>query len=51
MKVANFVAIGLSLGAMAAIQAPAYAETKLKDFDGTWQGSGTDRSTPFEWLR
>jgi hypothetical protein len=48
MKVANLVAIGLSLCAMAAVRAPAYAETKLTDFGGTWQGSGTDRSTPFE---
>jgi hypothetical protein len=24
------------------------AETKLTDFNGTWQGSGTDRSTPLE---
>ena len=24
------------------------AETKLTDFNGTWQGGGTDRNTPFE---
>jgi hypothetical protein len=48
MKVANFIAIGLLLCATAAIRAPAHAETKLTDFGGTWQGSGTDRSTPFE---
>jgi hypothetical protein len=48
MKAANFVAIGLSLYMMAAIRTPAYAETKLTDFGGTWQGSGADRSTPFE---
>jgi hypothetical protein len=48
MKVANVVAIGLSVFAIAPIPAPAYAETKLTDFADTWQGSGTDRSTPFE---
>jgi hypothetical protein len=48
MKVANFVAISLSLCAMVALRTPAYAETKLTDFGGTWQGVGTDRSTPFE---
>ncbi len=26
----------------------ARAETKLTDFNGTWQGDGTDRNTPFE---
>jgi hypothetical protein len=26
----------------------AHAEPRLTDFDGAWQGSGTDRSTPLE---
>jgi hypothetical protein len=31
-----------------ATAAPAAAETKLTDFDGHWQGAGTDRYTPLQ---
>jgi hypothetical protein len=49
MKLAARVAGGmLVLLALGSVLGSARAETKLTDFNGTWQGIGTDRNTPFE---
>jgi hypothetical protein len=41
VSVLVLLALGLASGY-------ARAETKLTDFNGTWQGNGTDRNTPLE---
>jgi hypothetical protein len=49
MNVSNWAARWiLILAAYASATTYAQAETKLSDFNGTWQGIGTDRNTPFE---
>jgi hypothetical protein len=49
MNVSNWAARWiLILAACASAPTYAQAETKLSDFNGTWQGIGTDRNTPFE---
>src|SRR5689334_3743100 len=49
MKLGKHLVSGtLLLLALGLAASPAQAETKLTDFNGTWQGSGNDRNTPFE---
>lgn len=38
----------LAILASVPVSGPAAAETQLTDFIGSWQGAGTDRSTPFK---
>jgi len=50
MKLAAPIVAGALIG-FATAAGTARAETKLTDFNGSWQGGGNDRNTPFESLQ
>jgi len=50
MKLAARIVTG-ALIVFASAAGTARAETKLTDFNGSWQGGGNDRNTPFESMQ